>query len=235
MPQLGRRIQTDSRNLPARLLLKADEPIKTRMWSMFHKELDQGAASTCVGHAGKHFMLMTPVIQTTPTKSPTAVELYLEAAQLDIWPENDDGNLQWGTSVLALMKALKNSGIINSYMWTNSVTELARWISKFGPAVIGVNWYDSMFTTDKGGCLNIGPDDKIAGGHAIAVRGWNAKRGLFRLVNSWGPNWGDGGQCWMSGEMMERLMAEDGEIALPTEVRVVVPPIVAKDIRRHSI
>lgn len=462
MPQLGRLHQPDARNWPASLLVTPDTPIKTKMHSMFYKELDQGATGTCVGHAGKHFMLLAPVIQTKPNWHPTAIDLYLAAAGRDIWSQNDNGDLKFGTSVLALMKALQDMGLITNYLWANGVTQLARWISEYGPAVIGVNWYDclvpgqrvltsdiewkpieklnvgdeligfdtpkiagtfkrsyvtalgkvvrpvyevrtsrstiigseghlvvkcdrskgrewiklsdikpgdelayfmdpfeqdtsweagwlsgffdgegsvaaglvsagqkegvtltylqtvaksrgfslhrklidyngvahvhingsyaaglqflgkirpvrllpkaphlwegrnvknkqaapvfvrevkslgmeevisigtstgtlmveglfshnSFFTPNSGGVLAITGASGVAGGHALAVRGWNTKTGMFRVVNSWGPMWGNGGQCWIPGELMERLMQEDGEIALPTEIRITKP------------
>ncbi|TNE53918.1 MAG: hypothetical protein EP344_14715 [Bacteroidetes bacterium] len=36
-------------------------------------------------------------------------------------------------------------------------------------------------------------DDKQMGGHALVVVGYSDKTGEFELMNSWGPNWGDGG------------------------------------------
>lgn len=223
MPQLGRLHQSDVRNWPASLLVSPDTVIKTKMHSMFYKELDQSATSTCVGHAGKHFMLLAPIIQTKPNWNPTAIDLYLAAAKIDEWSQNDNGDLQFGTSILALMKAMQDMGLVTNYLWANGVTQLARWISEYGPAVIGVNWYTSMFTPTTQGILEITPNSNVVGGHALAVRGWNVKTGMFRVVNSWGPMWGDGGQCWIPGELMERLIREDGEIALPTEIRVPRP------------
>ncbi|HAD81890.1 MAG: hypothetical protein A2509_11685 [Candidatus Edwardsbacteria bacterium RIFOXYD12_FULL_50_11] len=44
----------------------------------------------------------------------------------------------------------------------------------------------------------------IRGGHANCIAGYddslvtNDGRGAFRVVNSWGPSWGDGGYYWMS-------------------------------------
>lgn len=35
--------------------------------------------------------------------------------------------------------------------------------------------------------------DKILGGHALCVVGYNDSLGVFEIMNSWGPVWGDGG------------------------------------------
>jgi len=36
-----------------------------------------------------------------------------------------------------------------------------------------------------------------AGGHALVVVGYDDHKGAFRLMNSWGKNWGDGGYIWI--------------------------------------
>lgn len=47
--------------------------------------------------------------------------------------------------------------------------------------------------------------DPIAGNHAMLIIGWQTFGGrlFFRVVNSWGRNWRDGGLCWMSAEYIE--------------------------------
>ena len=42
--------------------------------------------------------------------------------------------------------------------------------------------------------------EKIAGNHAMLIIGWQTFSGrlYFRVLNSWGPGWRDGGLCWMS-------------------------------------
>ena len=37
----------------------------------------------------------------------------------------------------------------------------------------------------------------FAGGHAMTVVGYDDRREAFRLMNSWGKNWGDGGFIWV--------------------------------------
>lgn len=36
-----------------------------------------------------------------------------------------------------------------------------------------------------------------AGGHAMVVVGYDDRKSAFRLMNSWGKNWGDGGYIWV--------------------------------------
>lgn len=45
-----------------------------------------------------------------------------------------------------------------------------------------------------------GPRDVIAGGHAMLIVGYDGDR--FRILNSWGPSYGDKGLFWMSAEYL---------------------------------
>ena len=46
----------------------------------------------------------------------------------------------------------------------------------------------------------IGPESKTRGRHAMLIVGWNEMKGAFKVRNSWGPDFGFGGYCWMSAE-----------------------------------
>jgi len=52
-----------------------------------------------------------------------------------------------------------------------------------------------------------GPDDPIAGGHALMLSGYQGDN--FRVVNSWGPGWADGGKCWFTGAYLKSPDTED--------------------------
>jgi hypothetical protein len=68
-------------------------------------------------------------------------------------------------------------------------------IMAFGPIIIGLSWYNSMFRPNPSGVLNVDPASGLAGGHAIEAIGWD-ERGL-RLRNSWGSSWGLSGECYL--------------------------------------
>jgi hypothetical protein len=46
------------------------------------------------------------------------------------------------------------------------------------------------------------------GGHCVAIVGYDDTRKAFRLMNSWGTGWGDGGFLWMSYATFQRLVTE---------------------------
>ena len=83
-----------------------------------------------------------------------------------------------------------------------------------GPAVLGLPWYDTMFTPHGCGYLHIGNGRQI-GGHAILCKGVNVKKRYFTLHNSWGKSWGVNGSCKISWDDMDRLLHEQGEAVIP--------------------
>ena len=46
-------------------------------------------------------------------------------------------------------------------------------------------------------------DDKISGYHAMALVGYDERRQAFRLINSWGPGWGDKGYAWIGYNLLK--------------------------------
>lgn len=73
-------------------------------------------------------------------------------------------------------------------------------IFDLGPIIVSTPWYRSWFRST-GGVLP--RPDSLVGGHAIVAYGWDT-RGL-RLRNSWGADWGVGGDCWMPAYLVQHL------------------------------
>ena len=99
-------------------------------------------------------------------------------------------------------------------------------IYDLGPVVLSAPWYNSWFRPVAG---VLPKPDKVAGGHAIVAYGWDA-RGL-RLRNSWGSDWGVGGDCWMPGSFVPQISgvwkavdAIEHPIAYPHTVDVLARP-----------
>ena len=51
------------------------------------------------------------------------------------------------------------------------------------------------------------PSDPIVGGHAMVIVGYEA--GLFRVLNSWGRSWRDGGLCWFTEDYLRWAFTYD--------------------------
>ena len=50
----------------------------------------------------------------------------------------------------------------------------------------------------------IDSDEGDIGGHAMVVVGYDDAKQAFRIQNSWGRSWGDGGYGWFSYEFWKR-------------------------------
>ena len=89
-----------------------------------------------------------------------------------------------------------------------------------GPVVLGINWYSGMSSPDSRGYIDV--TGTLLGGHAILANEINTMRRVVRLHNSWGPNWGSKGNCFISFEELDRLLKEGGEACVPVK-RALVP------------
>lgn len=213
MNGLGRLPSLDPRN---KLFLFAAaqriKPTRSKLWDVPFAVLDQGNTGTCVGQAGKNFLLSRPVIQTHPDVEPTGITLYKEACKLDEYSFNDDLNLQHGTSILGLMKAFAARGLVRgSYLWAYNALDVAHWVVHQSPVVIGVDWYADMMRPDGGNAVQA--RGGIVGGHAVLLIGYAADNDSFILLNSWGSQWGHNGRAFIGYATLDALLRVGGEAA----------------------
>jgi hypothetical protein len=216
---LGRRPDPDPRdhNYPLRAVLTLLEPERRRAPWRRYRTLYQGFTGTCVGHAWRGMIEAAPMMRK-PDYPPDAFTIYKGCLAHDPWPDNDhelglpDSGLQFGTSVRAGAKYLKERGIIGSYHWADGAETVGDFVTRRdgSPVVMGTNWYATMGDPDpKTGVVKLG--GYVAGGHAWMVRWYYRSKGLFLCTNSWGAAWGLNGEFLIAGEDLERLILEDGE------------------------
>ncbi len=80
-----------------------------------------------------------------------------------------------------------------------------------GPVVAGIPVYPSAMQDipAKTGVLPLpGPKEKLIGGHAVVIVGYDDKQKRVKFVNSWGSAWGDHGFGYLSYEYVEKYMSE---------------------------
>lgn len=218
-PRLGRLEAPDDRdrNFPMRTLLP-DAPQRTwRYWYPDGHWWDQGNTGTCVGHAWAHWIEDGPVTHAGKKAVVDPIELYLACTKIDPWPENDNGDLFFGTSTRAGAKVLQDRGFISEYRWAWDIDTVVTALLTVGPVVVGTNWYSEMFQADAEDFIHVG--GSVVGGHAYLLNGVNTKRGLIRLKNSWGRNWVNNGHAYISIEDMGRLISERGDACLAVEIK----------------
>ncbi len=209
---LGRRHAPDDRD--KRFALQVPQSSRSyRYWYQGGVWLDQGATSQCVAYAFSHWLEDGPVTQPDLVADKDfALAIYGDAQRVDEWPgENYDG-----TSVRAGAKVLQGMGLISTYRWAWNLDTALNTLLEQGPLVVGTNWYSDMFSVDEDRMVT--PGGGIAGGHAYVINGINLVGGFVRLKNSWGRDWGYNGHARMTLETFERLLHEDGECCLASEL-----------------
>lgn len=237
-PRLGRNFRRDSRSLayPVRV---DDAQLKTTWWTRHVGPFDQGSLGSCTGNAGEGNMVTDPFFTTlTPADPYTpdedgAVALYSKATQLDTYPgqyPSDDT----GSDGLAVAQALKLVGMISGYTHAFDGPTARLALTK-APGIVGIKWYDGMFTPSPEGEVTI--SGSLAGGHELSFDGIDVENQRVWFTQSWGPGFGvtrDGipGRGWMSFETFDSLMADGGDLVqfvprtapAPTPTPVPVPP-----------
>jgi len=170
--------------------------------------LDQGNYGTCVGNGWAGFLAAAP-IEDAGVNEKLARAIYFEATCIGGQCDDPDaqGGGQAGSTVRDGAKAIQKRGKLTAYAFVTTLD---------GTAVMGTNWYRSMFTPDAKGWLTIsGPLD---GGHCyLCVDKLDAEDG-YEFVNSWG-DWGPlRGRFRMKTADVARLLSEQGDICLAAEV-----------------
>lgn len=236
---LGRLISPDLRDAPYRFALHRDTLGTPRLAGTRHWHtgailpVDQGPTPRCVGFSAATAVMTGPVTQRAAVPDTAAGNwlgnaLYLDAIKVDEWDGDDPC---CGTSVRAGMKAAQARGLVASYLWGYTVREAVLFVLNHGPVIFGTPWPDSMMEADARGVLWVAADSTLDGPHAqghayCAVGVSTSKRfadgtsGGFRVCNSWGRSFGQGGMAWIPFSQMEKLLAAAGEVAMPTEAAV---------------
>jgi Papain family cysteine protease len=79
---------------------------------------------------------------------------------------------------------------------TQDPTELKRHLFNETPILIAFEADDAFFDV-KAGDIYKDPPSKNAGLHAMVVVGYDNDKNAFKLINSWGTEWGDDGFAWV--------------------------------------
>lgn len=100
-----------------------------------------------------------------------------------------EGSLGRTVTVRSGCRALKKLGLIERYLWSYDVDEIAHYLlSGRGGMVLGLDWYAGMSHPDATGLIRaVGPPE---GGHAVFAWGIDRPAGLVFIQNNWGQDWG---------------------------------------------
>lgn len=186
--------------------------------------LDQGSTNMCVGYSCRARLAAAPIMVRSGIDPQN---IYHEAQKVDEWPGED----YEGTSVRAGFKVLQAKGYFKSYVWCNSMAQVEQFIlGGFGTVVFGTNWYTGMFEPDSTGLIKV--TGQIEGGHAYHIVWCDKVNRIAWGQQSWGDEWGahfkgvkGKGFFQLSYDDGDRLIAEDGEVGAPVEIKLKVPVI----------
>lgn len=123
------------------------------------------------------------------------------------YQENDDSRLP-DAAIKQKAEAFRVATwrrVENKHLVSQSKGHLA---SKF-PVLIGAT-VGQAFQAHRGAVnFNLPPGaPPDGGGHAMAVIGYDDDRGAFKVINSWGPAWGDNGYAWIAYDTFDRIVNE---------------------------
>lgn len=210
---LGRHVEHDPQSKSHAWQVIRPVKIRSIAWPRFAPIFDQGDIGRCTGYALAGCLSTGPLC--APPRRPALREtdgdrLYARATHLDRIPGHyppDDT----GSSGLAVCKAAREFGMIASYRHAFSM-HAALAALMFQPVIAGINWYESFDEPD-GGELAIAGD--VRGGHEVCLSAVDADRKRVRLDNSWGDEYALHGSVWVPYAVLERLLAEEGDVTIP--------------------
>lgn len=215
------RFDPKSRDFPITATIDLTKP-RTKTWRG-GPVTNQGREGACVGHGTTGELTALPVRVKFADPQAYAFTAYHDFQHRDPWPgchlgsrcpvaPTPDSKNYDGTEVLTAMKVLTERGFYSEYRWAFGLDDLILALSHVGPAVLGIPWHEGMYDAPGGKVKVTG--DKV-GGHCILARGVSLPRKAVLLRNSWGREWGIGGDAWISFADLETLLHDDGEACVP--------------------
>lgn len=231
----GRLLQfnPESRNYQIRTILEQDQIYSPRSYTWRPgPQLDQGNSGRCVGYGSAGILGGRPI--TLPVTSETADLLYFLACQFDVWPGNNSiSEIHFGTSVVAVLDALRRLSLIREFRWAGAgsgraTEDFLLALGYKGAVLVGTNWYNSMNNVQPDGHILVNPASGLAGGHCYYfyrvqvawIGGSKPDNATFAhvdwdrtklwIMNSWG------GQVngWMTLREVDHLIHAKGEAAV---------------------
>ena len=112
-------------------------------------------------------------------------------------------------SVMAYIKALKNR--ISSYYAMTTQNDFLSCLASGYPFVFGISVFESFEsqTVAKTGIVPMpATNEKNLGGHAVMAVGYDLKKKVFIVRNSWGDLWGDKGYFYLPFDYVTQLASD---------------------------
>ena len=190
-------------------LTPAPRPVK-RWYSQ--RVLDQKMTPRCVGYSWAGWGIAQPV--EDPWTNCMGDSIYAACKVIDGEP-----GAQNGSTLRSGAKVMKQRKRIATYFFAHSVHEALDYVARFGPVVFGTVFTEGMCKPSFFGKI-IRPTGKVVGGHAWLAIGVDAKYVTIR--NSWGTDWGKGGDARISIADLEDVYMSGGEACAASELALPI-------------
>lgn len=189
---------------------------------------DQGSEGACVGHGCTGFAAAMCGLDVVPSLDAYAYDWYHATQHADDWPGCHLGaqcqlepspEAYGGTSVKAGGQNGVALGLFREFRWAFGIDEALRALTEVGPLVLGVAWYEGMYTAPEGKVVISGAH---VGFHCIKADAvfWSTEE--VEWQNSWGSAYGSAGRARLSFTDLDRLLREDGEAMVPIPAPTVL-------------
>ena len=115
-----------------------------------------------------------------------------------------------GNTATAAANRIKNFRRIQG-----SVTEIKEYLAQGIPVVIGAMVNREFQQLTGNGVLNNLTYTGDDGGHAMIIAGYDDSKSAFRIINSWGQNWGNNGYLWVGYNfLVNKFCVQGGQKSL---------------------
>lgn len=224
--RLGRHIVHDARSWAYRLPEPGEGAVKPPPVVDHAAEmpiLDQGQLGSCTANALLGMLGTAPFadklavrgVQVSTWGEDLAVQVYEQETKIDDreipghYPPDDTGS-----AGIYSMQVAQARGWITSYHHAFSISAaLAALVA--APISIGIPWLNSMFDPAADGSLKVDFSSGIAGGHQVAIVGYDLPAGWVKLRNSWGTSWGLQGYAHLPINGLSGLLRQGGDVVQP--------------------
>ena len=226
----GRRIEHDLKSREYAFPRRAARIGNVRH-TMNAPHVDQFYLGGCVGFSGTNMLNCAKAVRSR-SKYNRAVPIgnagysylgnkdgirnYHEATIRDQWPESYPPT-DTGSSALGLMKWWADISIINGYQWTFDFNGFLQALS-VQPVLVGTWWYDDMMSTSSDGQIHTSLSGGRGGHEYLATEIIRDTR-FIGFEQSWGenpPGFGKEGRFFMPWDVVEALIMDEGDVAVPS-------------------
>ena len=145
------------------------------------------------------------------------------ADEADYLYQHVKGNCQAGKKRPYKAKAW---GYVDAIVEIPSVAAIKKALCEYGPLAVAVN-ATNAFQAYTGGVFNEKNPGQI--NHAVTLIGWDDSKKAWRIKNSWGTNWGEGGFMWIAYDSNKIGYAAAWVQAVVAPVCVDGPSLLAYD------